>query len=104
MWCSGHDLAAGVDVLVHDAQYDDAEYAERIGWGHSTLHHALEFAQLVGVGCFMPFHHDPAHDDDMLDRFFASAPSDGVAVAPAHEGDHFVVENHEIRAVREVCP
>ena len=36
-WTSGFDLAAGVDVLIHDAQYSDAEYAERPGWGHSAV-------------------------------------------------------------------
>ena len=35
-WCSGFDLAGGVDLLIHDAQYTDAEYDARVGWGHST--------------------------------------------------------------------
>ena len=74
-WCSGLELAAGVDVLIHDAQYTDAEYETRVGWGHSTLGHALAFAELARVGRFVPFHHDPAHDDDMLDDFFRDAPS-----------------------------
>ena len=44
-WCSGLDLAAGVDVLIHDAQYTDEEYEARVGWGHSTFGHALAFAR-----------------------------------------------------------
>jgi phosphoribosyl 1,2-cyclic phosphodiesterase len=71
-WCSGLEIAAGVDVLLHDAQYTDSEYHERVGWGHSTLHHALAFARLANVKHLMPFHHDPAHDDDNLDGFFAA--------------------------------
>jgi phosphoribosyl 1,2-cyclic phosphodiesterase len=98
MWCSGHDLAAGVDLLVHDAQYDEQEYAQRVGWGHSTLRHALEFAQLAGVRVLAPFHHDPAHDDDTLDGFFSAPRSDEFAVNPAREGHKLVVEDHEIRA------
>ena len=42
----------------------------------------------------MPFHHDPAHDDDMLDDFFRDAPVSNRAtfdVVPAHEGDVFEV-------------
>ena len=35
-WTSGHDLAAGVDLLVHDAQYFSVEREDRIGWGHSS--------------------------------------------------------------------
>ena len=31
-WISGASLASGVDALVHDAQYFEDEYEERIGW------------------------------------------------------------------------
>jgi phosphoribosyl 1,2-cyclic phosphodiesterase len=67
-WISGYDLAAGTDLLIHDAQYTDAEYERCVGWGHSTYRHATEFALAVGAKEFVPFHHDPAHDDTMLDR------------------------------------
>jgi phosphoribosyl 1,2-cyclic phosphodiesterase len=93
-WCSGLELAAGVDLLLHDAQYTDEEYAERIGWGHSTLEHALAFARLAGVKRFMPFHFDPAHDDDMLDGLFATAIADNAesfTIAPAREDATFEV-------------
>jgi phosphoribosyl 1,2-cyclic phosphodiesterase len=93
-WCSGLELAAGVDVLIHDAQYKVDEYETRVGWGHSTLEQALAFAELARVGVFVPFHHDPEHDDFMLDEFFRDAPVGNratFAVAPAHEGDEFEV-------------
>jgi ribonuclease BN (tRNA processing enzyme) len=35
-WISGYGLARGADLLIHDAQYTEAEYVEHIGWGHST--------------------------------------------------------------------
>jgi len=63
-----YDLACNVDLLVHDAQYTDDEYASCIGWGHSTYRHAFEFAAQVGPKRLIPFHHDPSHDDEMLDR------------------------------------
>jgi phosphoribosyl 1,2-cyclic phosphodiesterase len=88
-WCSGFDLVNGVDVLVHDAQYTEAEYDTRVGWGHSTLAHALAVARLADVGCLVPFHHDPAHDDGMLDAFFAEATEPNVEAfdcVPAREG------------------
>jgi len=72
-WTSGYALAAGADLLIHDAQYTDQEYAERIGWGHSSYRHAFEFAAHVGAKELVPFHHDPAHDDATLDRLFAEA-------------------------------
>ena len=93
-WCSGLELAAGVDLLLHDAQYTDEEYEERVGWGHSTLDHALAFARLAHVKRFMPFHFDPAHDDDMLDGFFAAAiagNAESFSIEPAREDATFEV-------------
>ena len=72
-WTSGHSLAKDADLLFHDAQYTDAEYAMRVGWGHSSLSHALQFASLARVRHLVPFHHDPAHDDRTLDRLFDKA-------------------------------
>lgn len=88
-WCSGFEVASGIDLLLHDAQYSDAEYAERVGWGHSTLNHALAFARLAKVKRLMPFHHDPAHDDDTLDAIFADNAAELFAVFPAREGTTF---------------
>ena len=36
-WTSGLGLAEGADMLIHDAQYADDEYAEHVGWGHSSV-------------------------------------------------------------------
>ena len=85
-WCSGFEIASGVDLLIHDAQYTNAEYEERVGWGHSTLDHALAFGRLTNVKTLMPFHHDPAHDDAMLDTFFDDNTTEPFTVLPAREG------------------
>lgn len=86
-WTSGLELAAGADVLVHDAQYTDDEYGDHIGWGHSSIGHAVAFAALAGAGHLVAFHHDPWHDDDMLDALYdrvtAASP---LPVTPAREG------------------
>jgi phosphoribosyl 1,2-cyclic phosphodiesterase len=44
------------------------EYAERAGWGHSTLRHAVDLAAMAEVGTLVTFHHDPEHSDQMLDE------------------------------------
>ena len=67
-WISGYDLAFGVDLLIHDAQYTDEEYEQRVGHGHSSYRHAFEFAALVGARELVTFHHDPSHDDASIDR------------------------------------
>ncbi len=88
-WTSGADLAVGVDLLIHDAQYTDEEYRSRIGWGHSSLRVAVAFADLVGARRLVAFHHDPAHDDEFLDDFLDStlALANGAPVLAAREGE-----------------
>jgi phosphoribosyl 1,2-cyclic phosphodiesterase len=72
-WTSGCALAAGADVLVHDAQYTLEEYPTHVGWGHSAVDHAIGFAGLVRARRLVTFHHDPAHDDHAIDRLTADA-------------------------------
>lgn len=72
-WTSGYDLAAGADLLIHDAQYTDEQYESRVGWGHSSQRQAAEFAERVGAEKLVFFHHDPSHDDETLDRLLANA-------------------------------
>ena len=89
-WISGHDIAHGADVLLHDAQYLDDEYPNHIGWGHSCVEHAIDFAQKTDVDMVVLFHHDPYHTDDDLEPLLASARArwDGSdeQVCLAHEG------------------
>jgi phosphoribosyl 1,2-cyclic phosphodiesterase len=65
-WTSGSDLARDVDLLIHDAQYLPEEYAERVGWGHSSVLHAVAFAELVRARTLALFHHDPWRDDTQV--------------------------------------
>lgn len=67
-WTSGFGIAHDVDVLMHDAQYTDAEYSERIGWGHTSYSQLALFARLCDVERLVTFHHDPTHDDGALDK------------------------------------
>jgi ribonuclease BN (tRNA processing enzyme) len=72
-WTSGHELAAGADLLIHDAQFTDEQYAERVGWGHSSYRQTFEFAARVGAKQVVLFHHDPSHDDATLERMLEQA-------------------------------
>jgi phosphoribosyl 1,2-cyclic phosphodiesterase len=69
-WTSGFDLVDGTDLMIHDAQFTDEEYAQCIGWGHSTVGHALALAQMAGTKKFVMFHHDPSHSDEYLDKMY----------------------------------
>jgi ribonuclease BN (tRNA processing enzyme) len=90
-WTSGYDLAAGADLLIHDAQYADEDYEAHVGWGHSSLGHAVAFAELAGVPRLIAFHHDPGNDDHRLDTMYAQDARSGrdLSVTPAHEGATF---------------
>lgn len=87
-WTSGSDLAAGVDLLIHDLQYSPDERAQRIGWGHSSSLEAAAFARLVGAKRLAGFHHDPGHDDAAVDRLVAeaAAAAPDIGVFGAREG------------------
>jgi phosphoribosyl 1,2-cyclic phosphodiesterase len=87
-WTSGHDLAAGVDLLLHDGQYSAAEYETRVGWGHSSVDHAVALADLAGARRLALFHHDPDHDDATIDGLLERANDGrtGTPVIAAAEG------------------
>jgi phosphoribosyl 1,2-cyclic phosphodiesterase len=83
------EFMAGADVVVHDAQYEAAEYAAHIGWGHSTIEYVVDAACAAGVGQLVLFHHDPSHDDDAIDAILDRArerAAGRVVVTAAAEG------------------
>lgn len=69
------ELCQGVDLLIHDAQYSDEEFAKVPDWGHSTVAYAVQVAVTCGVRQLVLFHHDPAHEDGEVDRLLALARS-----------------------------
>jgi phosphoribosyl 1,2-cyclic phosphodiesterase len=88
-WTSGYAIAEGVDLLIHDSQYTREEYDSRVGFGHSSLGEALRFGEMVGARQFVPFHHDPSHNDDQLDEMVARSVAEvqpTFMVTPGKEG------------------
>jgi phosphoribosyl 1,2-cyclic phosphodiesterase len=67
------ELAEGADLLIHDAQYTREEFAQRSSWGHCTVDYAVRLAAVAGVRQLALFHHDPGHDDDVVDALLAGA-------------------------------
>ncbi|MBE9176406.1 MBL fold metallo-hydrolase [Synechocystis salina LEGE 06155] len=83
-------LAQDADVLIIDATYTDEEYYDpqvsKVGWGHSTWQEAVKVAQAAGVRQLILFHHDPGHDDSMLDAILDQVKQQFPATAIAKEG------------------
>jgi phosphoribosyl 1,2-cyclic phosphodiesterase len=70
---SGLAVAAGVDLLFHDAQYTAEEYATRVGWGHSSIPDFVSFVARADPGRVLMFHHDPWHSDADVVEMHAEA-------------------------------
>ncbi len=58
----------GVDVLIHDAQYTEADMPHKHGWGHSLISQVRRLATDAEVGTLVMFHHDPDRSDAELDE------------------------------------
>ena len=89
-WISGYQVAEGATLLLHDAQYSEAEYPQRMGWGHASVKQTVGFASMTGAEQLLLFHHDPAHTDADLDELCARAcelwQGNGSPPALAREG------------------
>ncbi|MEH2027581.1 MBL fold metallo-hydrolase [Nostoc sp.] len=83
-------LARNADILIYDSTYTDEEYhcskTPKIGWGHSTWQEAVKVAQAANVKTLVIYHHDPAHNDDFLDRVGKQAAAKFPGAIMAREG------------------
>ena len=86
------DFLRGCDVLILDTQYTDEEYKAHVGWGHGSLSTTVALALEAGVKKLVMFHHDPIHDDAMMDemaekaRQLVATSGKALAVEAAREG------------------
>lgn len=61
-------LIEGADLVIYDAMYDDAEYADgRAGCGHSTWEEGVRLCKAAGARRLAIFHHEPDRSDEELD-------------------------------------
>jgi phosphoribosyl 1,2-cyclic phosphodiesterase len=78
------------DILIHDAQYTEEEYAAKLGWGHSSYEQAIRGAAASNIKRLVLFHHDPARGDDQLEELEKSYRinnrSRGMEIMAAREG------------------
>src|SRR5437763_1516732 len=86
------------DVAILDGQYTDEEYKRHVGWGHSSLSSVVWLALDANVKRVLLFHHDPSHDDDMIDRMLEQArelvrkSGKAMVIEEAREGAEIVLE------------
>lgn len=82
------DLCADVDLLIHDAQFTDEEFANKCSWGHSTYGYARWVAETCRAKRLALFHHDPSRTDATLREISAQlASSSSFDIFAAREGE-----------------
>jgi phosphoribosyl 1,2-cyclic phosphodiesterase len=88
----------GSDILILDAQYTDEEYQRHIGWGHGSVSSVVSLALDAEVHRLLLFHHDPGHDDQMVEKMVECArklvaeSGKPLEVEAAQEGTEILLE------------
>jgi len=81
-----------VDILIHDAQYIEADMPLKHGWGHSLISQVTKLGESAKVKNLVYYHHDPERSDDDIDAELETASKtlkeNGSSVHPyfAYEG------------------
>ncbi len=81
-----------VDILIHDAQYIEADMPLKHGWGHSLISEVTKLGESAEVKNLVYYHHDPERSDDDIDAELETASKtlkeNGSSVCPyfAYEG------------------
>jgi CheY-like chemotaxis protein/glyoxylase-like metal-dependent hydrolase (beta-lactamase superfamily II) len=95
---------AGADLLIHDSQYTEEEYAKKVGWGHSPVERVVDYALMARVKRLALFHYDPLRDDDQVDALVAACQARAagkIEVFGAAEGQALELEGGEIVSIAE---
>ena len=92
-WGPYHDaameLAAGVDLLLHDAQHTAQELPAMAPFGHAAMDYAVELGRRAGARKVVLYHHGPSRTDDEVDECTAQFAGAPVRVVAGREGEVF---------------
>lgn len=80
------ELAAGVDLLIHDAQYTADELPSLAYLGHSCPEYAMALAEAAGARQVCLFHHAPRRTDGEIDEMADRLRSGPVPILVAADG------------------
>ena len=80
------ELIRDADLVIYDCTYTDAEFPNRVGWGHSTWEEGCRLCDAAAVETLVIFHHDPDHDDDFMDAIATAAEARRPGTVVAREG------------------
>lgn len=80
------ELVKGADIMIYDSNFTDSEFPNYVGWGHSTWQEGARLAELAGVKTFVAFHHDPSHNDSVMDGIAKELEAQRTGSVVAQEG------------------
>lgn len=79
-------LIEGADLVIYDSTYEEGEFVEHIGWGHSTWNEGMRLCREAGARRLVIFHHEPDHVDAVMDRIALAADVAWPGTIVAREG------------------
>lgn len=80
------ELAAGADLLVHDAQFLAAEFPEVSYLGHASAEYAAALGEAAQVRSLLLYHHAPGRTDEEIDAIVKGLAGCPVPLDAAREG------------------
>ncbi|MDH4128815.1 MAG: MBL fold metallo-hydrolase [Spirochaetota bacterium] len=90
------DFASGADLMIYDAQYTSEEFKTKIGWGHSTIDHAINAGISTQCKKLALFHHDPVRTDKELDTLQVQTVDKARGLGARHMVVFFARERLEV--------
>ena len=85
------ELAGGVNVLLHDAQFLASQFPEVAYLGHSAVEYATGLAKAAQARALVLFHHAPDRTDDELDVILKAQCDARLPVTAAVEGTYLAL-------------
>jgi ribonuclease BN (tRNA processing enzyme) len=82
-------LAAGADLLIHDAFMLPEEVAAEAAFGHAAADYAVELGRRAGARRVLLAHHKPERTDEELDQLGRRLAGANPDVLVAAEGQTF---------------
>ena len=80
------ELAADVDLLIHDAQFVASEFPDVAYLGHASAEYAIGLARAAGARRLALFHHSPERTDVEIDQIVRDRRTADLEMFAATEG------------------
>ena len=93
------ELANGVDLLIHDAQFLASEFPGVGYLGHSAVEYAINLARTAGARRLALFHHSPNRTDDEIDALVRQTRQHDLPMFAAAERQSVRLGSHVHAAV-----